>query len=471
MELHYTLVLPMARNARWFIAASVPLSVACGVLGLVGRVPGPVALVLIVVLLLGGVGLPLLAKARKHSVSTRGYAQHLARQVGELGEALGKYPFDPDADGVTPEMRLLHEKALKAYRAAAGTPVNMHNTSSVSTLLDRSHAAIRELDIQYFGRPVLEFALYDSPERVPISKAPQKSKSLGPLKEFRGTGNKLIRVPSDLPERAVFELKNEGPGRTSFSTRRWPFGTDRHWGTARFDEVIRDVIEHPWYHRQRYLRIASDTEWVLSYLEYTGVPQFESAARGEGSDVLLYSGGPCVVEFANPPGPGVRVEELDGDLRHLRTLGSGDRPSFALAGPALLRVGTHRPWSLDVRPATGEELPLRSFSTAIEGYGCEPIRFSGQTSQAIVQSHGKGIFDLHLLGPDLGHEATLVSGSLNERLGMEIQSIFLLKEGSILQVETATGNWGIRTISAEEAALRFPRLDRPHRGMKGARHP
>lgn len=62
------------------------------------------------------------------------------------------------------------------------------------------------------------------------------------------------------------------------------------------------------------------------------------------------------------------MSELDGDLEP-RALGRGDLPMFTLTGPTLLRVHLRFPWSLTARPATDGPLPLRGFSTAIEGAG------------------------------------------------------------------------------------------------------
>lgn len=469
MEWHYTVVYPVAVRARWIIAVSVLLTVGCGIAGQIGPVPWAVALTVMAVLLLGGVGLPLAAMAREEIYSRKSWERSLADQVAELGEALGRHPFRADAAGVTPEMVRLHEKALKAYRAAAAGNPAKNRASYMHSMIGHSCDAIRELDLQCYGEPVLEFDRYrysGPPRGLPMAEMPWEGKSLGPLKEFHGTGDKLIRMPAGLPEKTVFELKNKAPGRISFSKRRWPIGRDENQGASRLDEVVRGVFRSLTYPKYRYLRITSNTAWELSFLDRTGVPRFESSAQGTGDDILLYTGGPGVASFTQSAGHSLVVNELGSELGFLRELAHGHRPSFALAGPTLLQIRASQPWSLDVRPATGGELPLRTFSTVIEGRGTEPVQFTGSTSRVEVRSHGRGGFTLHLIGPDLAHRAELVSEGWIANLHEEVESSFLVKEGSILQVVTAEGNWRILVIPQHSPAVGIHQQIQHRPGMR-----
>ncbi len=77
-----------------------------------------VAVTLMGVLLVGGVGLPLTAKVVEDWFLKKLLAKAASNRVTELGKALDRLGFDPGADGVTPDMRRHHAQALDAYRAA-----------------------------------------------------------------------------------------------------------------------------------------------------------------------------------------------------------------------------------------------------------------------------------------------------------------------------------------------------------------
>lgn len=137
---------------------------------------------------------------------------------------------------------------------------------------------------------------------------------------------------------------------------------------VRDGRVARGAFDRRPAWKDRYIRIVPSTTWTLSFMDRTGVERFETRAEGGSEDVLLYTGGPGIAKITEGSDRYLRVSELDGDLEP-RVLGRGDLPMFTLTGPTLLRVHLRFPWSLAVRPATDGPLPLRGFSTAIEGAG------------------------------------------------------------------------------------------------------
>ncbi|MEV4671042.1 hypothetical protein AB0K34_05245 [Actinomadura sp. NPDC049382] len=442
----------LAGRAEAIIAVSLLLGAVCGIAGHVGALPGTAVAVLVAVLLLAGVGPASAAIALEGRRTRKGIEEIVSAEVVRLGAALDRLAFDPGADGVTPEMARLHEEALDAHRAAAEVPVE-GRAERVQHDLERGYQALRELELQWLGEPVTDADELAAPssEEASIADIAARGGPRPPLHVFRGRGGKLLRIPADLPAQTVFELKGHGQGTTRFGMRRWKISPDRPQSTVTGDGVVRGLFHHRWLHEYRYIRIASDAEWTLSFLDRAGVPRFESRAQGSGDDVVLYTGGPGVAELSHSDEDGGLVSELGSGFRHLRTAAIGHRPTFTLAGPTLLRFQTSSPWTLDVRPATGEE--LRSFATEIEGSGCEPIRFTGGTSRVTVRHSGDGDFDVVLLGPDFTHRTTLISkDEFGDPTSTTFETTLLLKEGSILQVMAEEGDWTIQTTPDQPTA-------------------
>lgn len=96
---------------------------------------------------------------------------------------------------------------------------------------------------------------------------------------FHGTGNKLIRIPDDLPRRTVFELENRGPGKTNLFARRRLIGRDVPTADVRDDRVARGAFDRRPAWKDRYIRIVPSTTWTLSFMDRTGVERFETRAE------------------------------------------------------------------------------------------------------------------------------------------------------------------------------------------------
>jgi hypothetical protein len=403
--------------------------------GIAGAIPVMVALILAGALSLCGLLVVSTARPMRHLYYDKSVIRGLPGQVEKLGEALERHPFDPQAAGATPELLRLHHEARDAHRLAAQTSAKKHATR-VEHAINRGYDALRDLELQWLGEPVTE-TWPSSDSSKPISTV---QRPLGPLKMFHGTGNKLIRIPDDLPRRTVFELENRGPGKTDLTVRQRLIGRDMPTANVRNDKAARGLFDRRPAMKYRYIRIVSSTAWTLSFMDHTGVEQFETRAEGGSDDVLLYTGGPGIAKIVEGSDRYLRVSELDGDLKP-RVLGRGDLPMFALTGPTLLKIHSRFPWSLAVRRATDGPLPLRGFSTAVEGAGCEVIRFTGRTSLVRLRTSDAVDFELRLLSPDLAQQTTLIKGRAYDGRIDDLDLLILLKEGSILQVHTADGKW------------------------------